>query len=513
VISTFFGIEIARRGLMASRNAMDVTAHNLANASTEGYTRQDPVFSATDPYTLPNLAQRLLPGQLGTGTEVVQIRRIRDALLDGQVRYAKGEDCFWQARQDALQRVEAVFPEPSEVGLESVLARFFDAWHELNNNPSDLGLKAVVKEAGEELAVNFRHIYRQLSDIRKSQEDLIKLKAQRINDIAGELGDLNKAIERIVANGNQPNDLLDKRDLFLDELAEIAQIETTFQNNGTVNVKISNSTDSVQLVSATGDFNHIDLNDLFDPTTDKLTLKIFDSLNNPVGNVDITDDAVAFKLPGSLAGAESARSGVKEYLDSLDQLAYGIAVYVNNLHHDDGGIDFFKMRMGTPTYGSAGYPDDPSNPLDDASDYLPYFDPFIDYKTYVEGYAASIDLESDIKTDANKINESKALAIAELRQQSTMADSTGTPVFTFEAFYRGLVSGIGADAQGSGHQAGTARAVLQQLENLRQSVSGVSLDEELTRLTQFQYAYQASARVMTALDSMLDTLINRMGVM
>ncbi|MCL6449629.1 MAG: flagellar basal body protein, partial [Armatimonadetes bacterium] len=162
MISTFFGIEIARRGLMAGRNAMDVTAHNLANASTKGYTRQDPVFTATDPYTLPNAWQKLLPGQLGSGVEVSQIRRIRDSILDQQVRSALGEDGFWQARQDALQRVEAVFPEPSEVGLESVLARFFDAWHELNNNPGDPGLKAVVKEAGEELAVNFRHIYRQL---------------------------------------------------------------------------------------------------------------------------------------------------------------------------------------------------------------------------------------------------------------------------------------------------------------------------------------------------------------
>ncbi len=479
MISTFFGIEIARRGLMAGRNAMDVTAHNLANASTKGYTRQDPVFTATDPCTLPNAWQRLLPGQIGSGVEVSQIRRIRDSILDQQVRGALGEDGFWQARQDALQRVEAVFPEPSEVGLESVLARFFEAWHELNNNPSDPGLKAVVKEAGEELAVNFRHIYRQLSEIRKSQEDLIKLKTQRINEIAGELGDLNRAIERIVANGNQPNDLLDKRDLLLDELAEITQIETTFLDNGTVDVKISNSTNSVQLVSVTGDFNHIDLNDLFDPTTDKLTLKIFDSLNNPVGNVDITDDAAAFKLPGSLAGTESARwrmaskdgSGSLNggYIYQLNELAKNIVYYVNTEHEVSGYPDFF---------------------LDGAD-------------------ASNIDLSTEIKNDINKVNGEKALQIAQLRE-GLIPELGGN---TFEAYYRGLVSGIGADAQGSGHQAGTARAVLQQLENLRQSVSGVSLDEELTRLTQFQYAYQASARVMTVLDSMLDTLINRMGVL
>jgi flagellar hook-associated protein 1 FlgK len=121
--------------------------------------------------------------------------------------------------------------------------------------------------------------------------------------------------------------------------------------------------------------------------------------------------------------------------------------------------------------------------------------------------AEDIDLDNDIKSDVRNVNGEAALAIAQLRE-----DSAAMSGVTFEAYYRGLVSGIGADTDGSGHQADTAKAVLDQLKNLRQSVAGVSLDEELTRLTQFQYAYQASARIVTVLDSMLDTIINRMGV-
>lgn len=478
MISTFFGLEIARRGLMAGRSAMDVTAHNLANASTEGYTRQEPVFSATDPYTLPNLSQRLLPGQLGTGTEVSKIRRVRDEFLDNQLRAAESEDGFWQARQDALQKVEALFPEPSEdTGLGAVLARFFDSWHELNNDPNDPGLKAAVKEAGEELAVQFRHLYQQLEGIRSSQEDDIILKAKRINEIAEELGGLNKAISLVVANGNQPNDLLDRRDALLDELAGIIDVDVDFQDNGTVAVTIANSATSVSLVSQHGDFNHIDLDggrdDLFNATDDKLTLKILDSSGGSAGDLAITDDAAGYKLPGSLAGAESARWGIASkdgtgnlnggYLYQLNELAKTIIDKVNSLH---GVVAFFS--------GSG---------------------------------AADIDLNSSIKNDVNYVNGEAALEIAQLRE-----DSTAMSGVTFEAYYRGLVSGIGADNDGSGHQADTAKAVLDQLKNLRQSVAGVSLDEELTRLTQFQYAYQASARVVTVLDSMLDTIINRMGV-
>jgi flagellar hook-associated protein 1 FlgK len=478
MISTFFGLEIARRGLMAGRSAMDVTAHNLANASTEGYTRQEPVFSATDPYTLPNLSQRLLPGQLGTGTEVSRIRRVRDEFLDNQVRFAESEDGFWQARQDALQKVEALFPEPSEdTGLGAALARFFDSWHELNNDPGDPGLKAAVKEAGEELAVQFRHLYQQLEGIRSSQEDDIILKAKRINEIAEELGGLNKAISLVAANGNQPNDLLDRRDALLDELAGIISVGVDIQDNGTVAVTISNSTASVPLVSQNGDFNHIDLNPsaLFDATSDKLALKIPNSSGASVETLAITDDAAGYKLPGSLAGAESVRWGIASkdgagnlsggYLYQLNELAKTIIARVNALH---GSQPFFSVS-------SSG--------------------------------AEDIDLDNDIKSDVRNVNGEAALAIAQLRE-----DSTAMSGVTFEAYYRGLVSGIGADTDGSGHQADTAKAVLDQLKNLRQSVAGVSLDEELTRLTQFQYAYQASARIVTVLDSMLDTIINRMGV-
>lgn len=529
MLSTFFGLEIARRGLLSSRTAMDVTAHNLANANTKGYTRQDPVFSAGDPYTLPGAWQKLLPGQIGSGVEVSQIRRIRDSILDQQVRGAIGEDGFWQARQDALQRVEAVFPEPSEVGLGDIIGRFFNAWHELNNSPTDPGLKAAVKEIGQELAVNFRHIYTQLNDIKGSLQESINLKVDQINAIARELAGLNKEIARIVANGNQPNDLLDRRDLLLDELNGLVPVQVTVNDNETINVSLryydgSGKEQQQNLVVYDGTYYQLEAS--IDASSDELSLNVLDQNGNPTVTVPWTAGSESFQLSGSLAGVENARRRVQDYMDQLDQLAYNLAVYVNNLHHDkydgngnliidvnnpDKGVDFFALTA--PTYNDTNNNTD-SDPLNDSIDYKKYDElDQINRDTYVKGYAGKIDLSAKIKSEVNNVNGDQALNIAGLRTKLTMSpDTAGNLTATFEAFYRGLVAGIGADAQGVDHQVGTTQAVLQQLENLRQSVSGVSLDEELTRLIQFQYAFQASARLVTVLDEMLDTLINRMAV-
>ncbi|HHW42808.1 MAG TPA: flagellar hook-associated protein FlgK [Desulfotomaculum sp.] len=541
MLSTFFGMEIARRGLLSSRTAMDVTAHNLANASTKGYTRQDPVFTATDPYTLPGAWQKLLPGQIGSGVEVSQIRRVRDGILDQQVRGALGEDGFWSERQDALQRVEAVFPEPSDVGLGDVIGRFFNAWHELNNSPTDPGLKAAVKELGQELAVNFRHTYTQLKDIKGSLQQSIDLKVDQINAIVRELAGLNKEIARIVANGNQPNDLLDRRDLLLDELNGLVPVQVMVNKDETINVSLKyydGSGNEQQQSLVVYDGSYYQLKAVVDNSNnnDELKLDVYDQYGIQVTDggtpvsINWTESSESFKLSGSLAGVENARRRVQDYMDQLDQLAYGLAAYVNNLHHDKydskgnlitqddqnngvyKGVDFFALNA--PTYDPGNNTDD--NSLNDSIDYKTYIqfstDKGSEYVNYVKGYAGKIDLSDKIKSDVNNVNGTQALNIARLRTELTMADTAGKLTATFEAFYRGLVAGVGADAQGADHQVGTTQAVLNQLENLRQSVSGVSLDEELTRLTQFQYAFQASARMVTVLDDMLDTLINRMAV-
>jgi flagellar hook-associated protein 1 FlgK len=154
--STFFGIEIARRGLQAHRRSMDTTGHNIANANTPGYSRQEAVHTASHPHSVPSLNRQMNPGQLGSGVSVDFIRRIRNEYLDNQYRDNAATEGFWQAKLDVAQQTELIFPEPSGRGVQSVMLNFFNDWHELNNNPQDAGVKAAVRESGLELASIFR---------------------------------------------------------------------------------------------------------------------------------------------------------------------------------------------------------------------------------------------------------------------------------------------------------------------------------------------------------------------
>jgi len=463
--STFFGLEIARRGLMVQRLAMDTAAHNLANANTEGYTRQQAVHVAENPYTIPVRDQKVVPGQIGTGVTVAEIRRVRDTILDAHVRRALGDAGYWEERSDALARVEALFPEPGDYGIQQAIAKFFNYWQDLNNSPQDLGLKAAVREAGEELASMIRVTYAQLKEnadgLKKTlQED----KVDEINNLAEEIRGINEAIARLGSADYKANDLMDRRDLLLDKLAAIGEVEVTALPDGQLEVKLYGSVlvSGTTVNAASGSF---DGNDHFIVTIG-------------TDDIDITLKADA-NAPGALSGLESARQKVKGYMDELDKLANALRDQVNAAH----GYD-----PGPPPSGVA------------------FFDP---NSTGATDFA----LDPAILADAGNIDGTKALAVAELRDDPTVdVDGDGQPDVTFEVFYTQLVTRLGTDVSGAAERVKGAQAVREQLENLRQSVTGVSIDEELTYLTQYQYAYQASARVVTVLDEMLDTIINRMGV-
>ncbi|MGB9904545.1 MAG: flagellar hook-associated protein FlgK, partial [Desulfotomaculales bacterium] len=212
---TFFGIEIARRGLNVHRTALETTGHNVANANTPGYTRQEAVITASDPYTSPSLETKLLPGQLGTGALAAMIRRIRNEYLDVQARDSISSREYWQIQEELFGRIEAVFPEPGSSGIADTLTKFFSYWQDLNNTPQDPGVKAAVAEAGDELATMMREAYRQLQDISNSilKKDAggavtggqMKDQVDTVNDILAQIRSLTESIKTVYAHGNQPN--------------------------------------------------------------------------------------------------------------------------------------------------------------------------------------------------------------------------------------------------------------------------------------------------------------------
>ncbi|MBO8138209.1 MAG: flagellar hook-associated protein FlgK [Desulfotomaculum sp.] len=477
---TFFGIEIARRGINVHRTALDTTGHNIANANTPGYTRQEAVIRTTAPYSNPTLNSSVSPGQLGTGVEVTEMRRIRDGFLDNQLRNSATAEGFWQNRADMAARLEIIFPEPQGRGIQDVLLNFFNDWHALNNTPQDPGLKTAVSETSQELAALVRQTYAQLEEVKKSiavfddsgtgEKDvnggLIYNQIQRVNEILQEINELNVSIKKIIGVGQQPNDLLDTRDLLLDELAGFGTIKVAEEADGTISIDmfgqqvLDGTTGTIKQLAAE---MHVDPPDSDGYSTKELFLT-FDggsgiSINTFVGNAE-----------GSLAGLEAARQRAVTMQKDLDKLAYNLAKEVANLH----GSDIFSS----------------------------YADP-----TDLAGAAENFKVDSGVINDpTNNIDGTKALQIARLRSEAV----AGLDDATFEAHYQKILAEMGSFTKTSNDMLANQQAIRQNIESVKESVTGVSIDEELSKMIQFQYGYQASARVISVMDDMLDVIINRL---
>jgi flagellar hook-associated protein 1 FlgK len=518
---TFFGLEIARRGLQVHRTAMDITGHNVANANTPGYTRQEAVITATGPYANPTLGSRLLPGQLGTGVEASMIRRIKNEYLDVQARDSISSREFWQVQEDLFARIEAVFAEPGASGIASTLTKFFNTWQDLNNTPQDPGVKAAVAETGDELATMMREAYQQLEDIAESilkiEQDggsinvtggQLKDQVDAVNEILRQIRELTESIKRVYAQGNQPNDLLDKRDLLLDRLAEYGPVSVTHLTEG------GRPTGEIALTFFGVDVRAADVTVGLVPDVEISSGKVKE-VKLQIGNnqpVPLTNYPADLPKAGSLAGLEETRAKIDGYIIDQDSNKKLVEGYKDKLENLAGALkDTINQAL------NHGHDDVPNNNIPDKLDF---------FTGSLAGGNFAVD--SKIMKDPTLIDGTNALYVARLattgmdgtKEFPLGKDSGGNEVkvnlanlggATFSEYFHALLADIGARSGSAADMAGSRRAVAEQVESLRQSVSGVNLDEELSRLIQYQYGYQASARVLAAIDEMLDYLINRTG--
>lgn len=236
--SMFLGLEIGRRAVMAHQTALDVTGHNVANANTPGYTRQEAVMVTTPSYHAPAMRQDLSAGQIGTGVTIDEIRRLRDDFVDFQIRDENRTQGYWQSLEMALDKIEVILNEPTDQGLRGVLDNFWKSWQALSESPENESVRAVVLQRGMAVADTFHHIYRQLQELKEDLNAQVKAKVDEINSLAAQLADLNQQIQAITIAGKEPNDLKDRRDLLLDQLSKIVDATITQERNGMVTVLI-----------------------------------------------------------------------------------------------------------------------------------------------------------------------------------------------------------------------------------------------------------------------------------
>ena len=313
-VSTFMGLQTTLRGLLAQQRALDVTSHNVANANTPGYSRQEAVMGAAEAFRIGGGAVQGGGGaQLGTGVEVTAYRRIRDTFLDLQFRAQSMRLGGYAAQSRSLDQVELALAEPGSNGIAAQLERFWSGWSDLANTPDSAATRQALVEHARALAQGFATLDGQMATVAQQAADeyaAIVAPGGEVALIAGEVAQLNASIRAAVTSGSQPNDLLDRRDLLLDRLATLGQVSTSDPGDGT------------------------------------LTVSFGDAASPLVAGTTVTWPQ-ALTAPGGKLGALTALAPtIAGYRSDLNAAARTLADAVNAIHNGGSGTDFFTYTPG-----------------------------------------------------------------------------------------------------------------------------------------------------------------------
>ncbi len=596
--SPFFGLDIATRALQTEQTLLDVANQNIANANTPGYSRQDAVVSTTAPYPIPVFQQSGQPGQLGTGVQITEIQRSRDAFADYQYRNQAASQANWDAQNTGLQQIEAVVNEPSTSSLSTQMTAYWQAWQEVANSPSDVSVRTNLLEQGNALAQGFQNTVQQFQQQQRDIDTQIKLSVDDINNYATQIANLNVQISQVESGGMKANDLRDQRDLLVDKLSADIKATTIDNPDGSQSIYIGGH----QLVDR-GTAHAIGLD-----TSGQFARVVWnDSPAMPQRSVTILDGKLAgliFMRDGVPAGAApnpATTEGIQGRINAINALATRLIQSVNAVHSagvgidGTGGLNFFSgtdatniavdptltadhvaaARMTGATHAAgdssnavaiaqlqnavsqratglvagqtvgpatvlgadvgsaavnstftfsvtAGNP--PTVTVSDgtntrtaqytvASNTADGTAPTQDIYTIDTGTAgiddATLGMGLGVRLTisvAHGTSASAALAGLDTQTISSQGPSTINDQYGQE------IAAIGVKASTAQGQSNNEQVLVTQLQNQRQQVGGVSLDEEATHLVQYQHSYEAAARVIAVMDSMLDTLINHTGV-
>lgn len=451
-------LDTARSALLTHQMALNITGHNIANVSTEGYTRQRLQLGAR-----PGSQQR--PTGIGAGVEALALERLRVESYDRAYRRELSGLGQSQRREELLAAVEAVVGEPGDPGIGAALDAFFGAWADLGNEPAEESYRRAVLEAGDALAGRFNQLHGQLRDQRADINLEVERVAREVNELAARLAALNGQIQSAELNGQVAADLRDARDLVVDELARRVDISAAEDGTGVHRLWVGgralvDGTHAAVVQTATrGDGDGSVLLDLRWADTGQAV----DAGGGDLGGMLDVRDRV---LPARL--------------EELDALAGELARQVN-LRHRGGsdllgraGRDFFD----TTRPGAAGLA--LSRWVLDAPDRL----------------AAS--------ADGGVGNGEQATAIASLAE-STLAVLGGRTLA--EAWGR-LVTQVGAEAERCAAEREAQQSFVAELDARREAVGGVNLDEELAIMMEQEQAYAAAARVVGTADNLLQEILD-----
>lgn len=462
-------MNIAQRSMMNSQTGLQTVSHNIANKNTEGYSRQRLEIQSSPPTNLGRL-------QIGTGAKTQAVTRVNNPHLEKQIQFEQMKLGFGEGKMAYLNRVENIFNEQINKGLNHFMAEFFNAFRELSNYPESLPIRTQVKETAWNLTQDFKRINDQLKKIQAEIDNEITGEINEINRLAQEIADLNEKIEHVEITGAFANDHRDRRDQALKELGEKINIKYTEVENGKVNVTAGNT---IVLVSG---YSAGELKSGSTPAAGAKRESNSDIFFQP--NPNATDYKVTTQISGGKLGGmlEVRDKVINDVLSKVDRLAFTLAESINEVH-----------QMG---FDQKNRPAGQFFKLDSEFD-----------------YSSKIELSDLIMRDVSFIAAGlMPNAPADNRVANVISSLQYKPLLngedTLDDFYNGLVGELSVITKKTKslfeHQAES----LSQLKNIRESISGVSLDEETVKMIEYQKAFDASAKLIKTADEMLDTVIN-----
>ncbi|MBN1302505.1 MAG: flagellar hook-associated protein FlgK [Melioribacteraceae bacterium] len=443
--------DISRRSLTTYQNAMNVSSHNIANASNKNYSRQRAIIQTETPEVTSNFVW-------GSGIRLDDVQRVRDDLIDKQILFNQQSYTSNQKQSLLLGQIEMVFSEPSDIGISNLMNQFFNSWNELAVTPNSIPLRNNVVYSAQNLAAKIGSINNDLDIIKSDMFQEFKEKTNAVNEYLTQIRELNTKIYESTAVNRTPNDLSDTRDMLVEELSKLVNLNVTYDTSGNANISIG-GVFAVDGSSVTK----------FEAVVDDGKLKL---------GIANTDTTVSLK-GGELAGISDTYSNkIPNYQTRLDNLFTQIVASVNTIHSSGYSLE------EPPQTG------------------INFFDGYINGKLVLNEAIVNDPNKIAVSADGTKGNAELALQLGELNSQKVIEGTT------LAAYYNSLISTVGNDKLASDRMTEANSMVLEQLDLQRSSVSGVSIDEEMTDIIKFQRAYGASAKLIKIADEMLETIMN-----
>lgn len=467
MLGLFGTLNLGARALQAQRTGVEVAGQNLANVNNTAYARQRVQLQAS--YALPTMV-----GSQGSGVQVVAIQQLRDALVDSQIVNEASVGGYWEAQQSALQYAQAGLGEylststdstsatsSIATGLADEITGLFNAFQSVATSPTSISERQALISQAQSLASRFNESAQRLDDLKVSLNTSLGNDVTAANSLLADIASLNDQVARSeLTTGGVANDLRDLRQQKLEELAQLVNLQTSTTANGSLSVSI----DGVTMVS---DRNVLDTLETYDAGSGQMLVRA------------ATAGTPLTLTGGSIQGTIDVRDGALQNLRSdLDTLASSLITAVNTAHSPgysltgSTGADFFTGTDAASISVNTALVDDPS-------------------------------LIQAAGTSGAVGDNTVALALARLADQPT--PSLGNQPFGLA--YGQIVANLGHGLANANSQLESHEAVKTLLSQQRDAVSGVSLDEEMSDLIRYQKAYEASARIITTVDEMLDTVL------